>query len=189
LANANMPPSSPVPGEVVKESESDASEEEDEEDEEEDSDEDEEEKIKAAMMEIEEEEDEDIENAPAKTKAGKKTVVAPKKQQAAKTVSAPSPASTACDNNIKLPTGPSAAIGQYMIDVNRPLNSTQIVQKFKDKLTKAAIDKAISQLVSKDILAKDGSANLYWVNQSLLPGGQDAKELDAQIASHSDQVQ
>ena len=91
--------------------------------------------------------------------------------------------------DLKLPAGPAGQVGQYMLDINRPVNASQIVQKFKDKLTKVAIEKAITQLVGKDILIKEASSNIYWVNQTLLAGDDDAKELDAQIAVSTDKIQ
>jgi hypothetical protein len=72
--------------------------------------------------------------------------------------------------SLNLPSGVAGAVGQFLADVNRPVNAASVALKFKDKYTKAQIDKAIQQLVDKrTVLTIEEGAKLYWFNQDLMP--------------------
>jgi len=144
-----------------------------------------------------EDDDDELEEAPSGKRTAKTASTKPAKagvtkspMTAATTTTTSTTTSTTMNSNatdIKLPAGPPMQIGQYMIDINRPVSATQIAQKFKDGLTKAAIDKAITTLVSKEILIKDGS--LYWINQALMPNDDNAAELDGKIVANTETQQ
>lgn len=73
--------------------------------------------------------------------------------------------------SIPLPNGQAVQlIGNYLIELNKPVNLSSIVVKFKETLTKTQVEKSISTLVSNNIVltSEDSKQALYWINQSLL---------------------
>lgn len=71
--------------------------------------------------------------------------------------------------SIVMPPGVAGVVGQYLVDINRPVNMTSVVQKFKDTYTRPQLDKALVTLVARNVAAtmEDGS-KIYWINQTLV---------------------